>query len=264
MSDTKTCYIIGPIGEPDSPQRQWADFLRDHVIEPVVTTCGYAKPERADDPHTDSMIMPGVVAQMFEADLVVADLTGDNPNVYYELGIRHCARKPVIHVKRTGEKIPFDLGGNKAIPVDDKHLAVMKAIEDIKARIHAIHENPNEFFSHVHQYLMLKKVDAQVLESGTMEKNIGGVLTGMAASLTQMAELQRKTYDELDKLRAAETLSDFTSWSPAQSWSLNYPVGKRRILFVDPSSPPLGLQLDPTKQPTMHIAPPETQGDQKS
>jgi len=202
MAESKTCYLIGPIGEPESPQREWADFLRDHVIEPAVTVCGYAKPERADDPHTGSMIMLGVVAQMFEADLVVADLSGNNPNVYYELAMRHCARKPVVHLKRTGESIPFDLGGNKAIFADDTYLGVKKAIADITARVRAIEDKPDEYFSHVHQYLALKQLDVQAKESATLGENIGNVLSSLVTQVMQMVEVQRQmAYSLAEKSR---------------------------------------------------------------
>jgi hypothetical protein len=229
MADSKTCYLIGPIGEPKSSQRQWADFLRDNVIDPAVTACGYEKPARADDPHTDSMIMPGVVAQMFEADLVVADLTGDNPNVYYELGIRHCARKRVVHLKRTGEKIPFDLGGNKAIPVDESYLGVTKAIEDITTRIKAIEANPNEYFSHVHQYLALKQLDVQDKQAATFGENIGNVLSSLATQMTQIAESQREISHLL-----AEKQGPLLSFGDASShsWSSQIPIP--RVPHVGP------------------------------
>ena len=43
------------------------------------------------------------------ADLVVADLTEANPNVYYELALRHATAKPFIHLARDRTKLPFDL-----------------------------------------------------------------------------------------------------------------------------------------------------------
>jgi hypothetical protein len=43
------------------------------------------------------------------ADLVVADLTGANPNVYYELALRHSTAKPFVHLAREGTEIPFDI-----------------------------------------------------------------------------------------------------------------------------------------------------------
>jgi nucleoside 2-deoxyribosyltransferase len=158
MAGEKTCYIIGQIGDPDTVERKWADFVRDEIVEPAVTASGYKAPTRADDPDVD-LIMPDIIKQMFGADLVIADLTDFNPNVFYELGIRHCAQKPAIHLIRTGQSPSFDLGGNKAIFVDDKHVTVKNAISDIQRRIKAVEKDPKQFYSQVQQYIKHKQLE---------------------------------------------------------------------------------------------------------
>lgn len=57
----ETCYIIGPIGKPESKEREWADFVKDLIIEPVVTALGYESPRRSDKDHAEAMIMTGIV-----------------------------------------------------------------------------------------------------------------------------------------------------------------------------------------------------------
>ena len=155
MSNAKTCYIIGPIGDPNTPKREWADFVRDHIIGPAVTDCGYDSPKRADDPDTE-LIMLEIITEMFNADLVVADLTDHNGNVYYELGIRHRTQKATIHLIQKEQKPLFDLGSNKAILIDKDHLIVEKAKDDIKARIKAYDKSPDNFKSQVQVYLQLQ------------------------------------------------------------------------------------------------------------
>lgn len=60
------------------------------------------------------MAQPGsinnqVIAELYYSNLVIANLSGLNPNVMYELAIRHCLRKPVIIIMEKGSgKIPFD------------------------------------------------------------------------------------------------------------------------------------------------------------
>jgi len=188
----KSCYIISQIGDPDTPERKWADFIRQHIIKPAVTDCDYEEPARADDPDKD-LIMTDIIQQMFDADLVVADLTDCNPNVCYELGIRHCAKKPTIHLIKTGQLPPFDLGGNKAIFVDETHVTVTKAIEDIKARIKAIKNDPNPFYSQVHLHIELNKL--QIREQG-------GTATHepLVPLLSDMVVIQRNMSEQLTKL----------------------------------------------------------------
>ena len=196
MADKKTCYIIGPIGEPNSKERDWADFVRESVIKPAVTSCGYVDPARADDPHKD-LIMMDIIQQMFEADLVVADLTDWNPNVFYELGIRHCAQRPAIHLIKTGQSSPFDLGGNKAIFVDESYKRVTQAVEDIKKRIGAIEENPEQFLSQVQVYMTLKQFDVFKKVGNTKDELTFKVLTTLIQSASLQSNILNKLYDEL-------------------------------------------------------------------
>lgn len=196
MVDKRTCFIIGPIGEPNSKERTWANFLRDNIIKPAVTSCGYAEPARADDPDT-TLIMPAVIEQMFEAGLVVADLTDSNENVYYELGIRHCAQKPSVHLIKTDQKPSFDLGDNQAIFVDETHIRVVQAVEDIKKRIKAIEKNPEKFLSQVQVYMTLKQFDVFKKVGNTRDKLIVRALTTLIQSISLQTSRLNKLYDEL-------------------------------------------------------------------
>jgi uncharacterized protein YoxC len=139
--------------------------------------------------------MTDIIQQMFDADLVVADLTDCNPNVCYELGIRHCAQKPTIHLIKTGQLPPFDLGGNKVIFVDETYVTVTKAIEDIKARIKAIENDPNLLYSQVHVHIELKKL--QILE-----QKEGGMATRdpLVPLFSDMVATQKEMNEQIRKL----------------------------------------------------------------
>jgi len=222
----KTCYIIGPIGKPDSDEREWADFVKDYIIEPVVTECGYQAPQRSDKDQAEALIMTGIVKQMFEADLVIADLTDHNPNVFYELGIRNCAHKPVIHLIKDGQSPPFDLAGNRAIFVSRDHPKVIEAKAEIKERIEAIEKNYEQFYSHVQTYMQGKELDA-LKEAGTgRESLIAEALERLlnttasnsdklerlcSATVGTPKKLRRISYADLSKLAAASKQSSLTT-----------------------------------------------------
>jgi hypothetical protein len=71
--------------------------------------------------------------------LVIADLTGSNPNVFYELAIRHAIRKPLVQIIQKDEKIPFDVAGMRTIPVDHRDLdSLQEAKTEIEKQIHSI------------------------------------------------------------------------------------------------------------------------------
>jgi nucleoside 2-deoxyribosyltransferase len=196
MADKKTCYIISEIGEPESEERKWADFVREHIITPAITACGYKEPARADDPDKD-LIMADIIEQMFEADLVIADLTRFNPNVFYELGIRHCAQKPAIHLIKIGQSPPFDLGGNKAIFIDRDHEKVIEAKSEIERRIKAIEEDPGQFYSQVQQHIQYKELELFKKSQTGKDKLLFEVLATLARSTGRQLDMIGELHEEL-------------------------------------------------------------------
>lgn len=70
---------------------------------------------RGDEEFVSSNILKHVLTKMMSARLVVANISGRNPNVFYELGIAHSIGKPVVLVGRTSEEIPFDVGPTRVL-----------------------------------------------------------------------------------------------------------------------------------------------------
>ncbi len=112
----KSCFVIGPIGEPDSPERRHADAMLCDLIRPAVEPLGYKvlRPGLAGVLE----IMPEVIRHVLEDDLVVADLTGGNPNVFYELALRHVRAKAIVQLIKRGDQVPFDLSGTTVLKVN--------------------------------------------------------------------------------------------------------------------------------------------------
>src|SRR3954453_10572257 len=104
----KMCFVIGPIGDPGSADRKRSDQVLKHIIAPSVSPYGYSA-VRADHISEAGMITSQVIQHVIDDPLVIADLTGRNPNVFYELAIRHAVRKPYIQLIEAGEALPFDV-----------------------------------------------------------------------------------------------------------------------------------------------------------
>lgn len=64
---------------------------------------------RADDFFTSEQIMTEVWSAIVRAKIVIADCTGRNPNVFYEIGLSHALGKPVVLITQVPEDVPFDL-----------------------------------------------------------------------------------------------------------------------------------------------------------
>jgi len=118
----KTCFVIGPIGDSGSPTRGHADWLLDEIIAPVFEQ-HFKDFEviRSDKITQPGMIDSQVINNLLDADLVIADMSLLNANAFYEMGLRHMERKPIIHMFRAGETIPFDVKPYRAIPFAFEH-----------------------------------------------------------------------------------------------------------------------------------------------
>ena len=81
----------------------------NHIITPALKRCGYTQgPVRADGIASPGLITRQIVTHLIESDLVIADLSGHNPNVFYELALRHALKKPFVQMIHKGEDLPFD------------------------------------------------------------------------------------------------------------------------------------------------------------
>jgi hypothetical protein len=133
----KICFIIAPIGDPDSEIRIRSDLILKHIISPAAIACGY-NPIRADQISEPGLINNQVIRYLINSQLVIADLTGHNPNVFYELAIRHFLKKPLLQIIRKGEKIPFDIAQTRVVIFDVDLDSAHTAREDLENQIKAI------------------------------------------------------------------------------------------------------------------------------
>jgi hypothetical protein len=137
-AEKKTCFVISPIGNDGSDVRRRADQILKHIITPAVAGCGF-EPLRADQISEPGLITTQVIQHIIDDPLVVADLTGSNPNVFYELAIRHAIRKPLVQIIQKEEKIPFDVAGMRTVPVDHRDLdSVQEALQEIERQVRAV------------------------------------------------------------------------------------------------------------------------------
>jgi hypothetical protein len=104
----KVCFVVSPMGERDSLEQIHADWLVSEIIEPVVREVPGFIVKRADHHKRASPINAQVMHYLLNSELVIADLSTHDAYVFYDIAIRHISRKPIIHMHREGEKLPFD------------------------------------------------------------------------------------------------------------------------------------------------------------
>jgi len=142
--EKQVCFVISPIGDTDSETRKRSDKVLKHIITPSVDLMGY-NPIRADQISEPGIITTQIIQYIVEAPLVVADLTERNPNVFYELALRHATKKPLIQMIKKGEAIPFDVAATRIIHFDIQDLdSVDQAKTEITNQIKAIEAGKGE------------------------------------------------------------------------------------------------------------------------
>ena len=125
----RTCFVVSPIGDAGSETRDNADKLLKHIIVPVCNSCGFSV-ERVDQLNDFDSITQTIIEKLQSADLVIAVISEHNPNVFYEMGYRKCTGKPIIHLKRKNEHIPFDVNTIRTFEYDLTDLDSVEAIKD--------------------------------------------------------------------------------------------------------------------------------------
>lgn len=120
----KICFYISPIGEDGTEHRQHADLFLGSVVEPALEEFGLMV-VRADKIGKPGMITAQIIEHVVKAKLVIADLSYHNPNVFYELCLRHVCRLPTVQIIRKADKIPFDLDQFRTIQLDTTNIFTM-------------------------------------------------------------------------------------------------------------------------------------------
>ncbi|MBN2881424.1 hypothetical protein JXM83_05225 [Candidatus Woesearchaeota archaeon] len=98
-----TCFVLMPFGEP-------YDEIYHEIIKEVLDENNYTT-KRADEIYGSKPIMEDIIKGIVSSEIIIADLTDKNPNVFYELGISHTIKENdnVILLSQRIDDVPFDI-----------------------------------------------------------------------------------------------------------------------------------------------------------
>jgi O-acetyl-ADP-ribose deacetylase (regulator of RNase III) len=167
VSSEKKCFVIMPFGDKEDAEGKIIDFnkiykylIKNTVEEDLHMTC-----IRCDEIAQAGWIHAKMFEHVYESDVAVVDITSLNPNVFYELGVRHALVDSVtVLVRRKGTEIPFNIQGLNVIEYD---ITDPEILDEAKRKIAAHIRNglrTKQNDSLVHQVLKLGiKAEPKVL-----------------------------------------------------------------------------------------------------
>lgn len=162
----KRCFVVCPIGEEGGSTRLHADWLFEGIIVPTFDRNFADEYEviRSDKIDTPGMIDAQIINLLVDVELVIADMSELNANAFYELGIRHMAQKPVIHMFKTGHAIPFDVKLHRAIEFDYCNPQIInRTMASLSASIRDAMKEEHEVDNPVTRALGQKKIDLKAM-----------------------------------------------------------------------------------------------------
>jgi hypothetical protein len=152
MSDKKQkkCFVLIPFAD---------DFeeIFQHAIKAAAEEKGYIC-ERMKEITGPINIVNEIVGNIFDADLIVADLSGQNANVYYELGVAHSVPPPnkSIMIAAKDDEIPFDIAIYQVLKYERGYEGILRLRKGIAEQIEFIENQPQNTTNPVHDFYFKK------------------------------------------------------------------------------------------------------------
>src|SRR5215469_13158476 len=115
MPSIRRAFVIMPFGEKKAPDGTAIDFdaVYKELFAPAIAAAGL-QPHRADADRRGGSIHLDMFQDLLLAEFVVADLTLDNPNVWYEIGVRHALKASgAVLTFALRDRLPFDIAGQR-------------------------------------------------------------------------------------------------------------------------------------------------------
>lgn len=137
----KRCFVIMPFSDPEGYDKGHFRKVYEQIIKPAVESAGYES-YRVDENGVSDLITTKIFKAILDCDMAICDLSSRNPNVLYELGIRHAFDKPVVLIKDNKTDRIFDIQGISTVDYRCERL-YDEVIEDQKKISEAIKANEN-------------------------------------------------------------------------------------------------------------------------
>jgi len=144
----KACFVIMPIGDQEVGGKEGTVAeLKSRYDDLIKEAIQEADPDfevvRADEVPAPGTITNDILMRLMHSELVVADVSFPNPNVFYELGLRHACRVGTIIIRdRAVPGVPFDIAHQRLIEYENTPTGLKELARQLRAQIDHLRRNP--------------------------------------------------------------------------------------------------------------------------
>ena len=220
----KSCFVIGAIGADGSEIRSHADKVMKYLIQPAVKTAGYEEPIRADQMPKPGTVTEQIIEHVVYDDLVIADLSPWNPNVFYELAVRHSFGKPVVLMTEKDTMIPFDVSVERIIIYDLTDWdSPAKCQTQLVQQIKYIENHPNDVESPIVRTVEIHELLKSDMAGDRQQAALMSITATLKGMQSEISSLSARILPSIGSSFGSSTLTGFTTPSTDLLGSVYYP-----------------------------------------
>ena len=212
-----------PISNNSNYENGHFDRVYDFIIKPACDLAGF-EPLRADDVLSTNHIALDIIRKIIDSDMAICDLSSQNPNVLYELGIRQAFDKPVTLIKDLKTKRIFDIQGFRDLEYDENLRIdnVNDAIESLSEIITNTYKNKTSEINSLVKLLSIAPAELKEntkisIETELILSNINalGKRLNFIEEQTKAKKLRREPqknnlFEEIEEMNEVEFLDKFS------------------------------------------------------
>lgn len=199
MNNKKKCFVIMPVsGTKSCTEDEWTGIY-ECMIKPAVTGSRLGFDCERAKPLTGAFIRD-ILEGLNRADVVIADLTDRNPNVCYELGIRHTLKKRTILTAQDIEDVPSDLRSYWVITYEKDLTGADKFKQRVREILREMQKDPEKPDSPVADFLERKNIDIVDFERSANLRKLSALISEISENI-ENADVLLKQVNKAQKRR---------------------------------------------------------------
>lgn len=201
-----------PISECDGrPTSHWTEVLQ--IIETAAKDADF-QARLVSDTFESNLIHKEILQNIYQDDIVVCDVSGRNPNVFFELGIRMATQLPTVIIKDDKTTYPFDTGPNRYIgyPRDLRHPAMERFKSELTGALKQTiqHKKEQSFIGHLGPFQIPDVESTKLPASDIILSRLDRMEKRMMEGRTLKSELPDKLSDSLKPKISFHEIADDT------------------------------------------------------